>query len=302
MGTPDWLNEDLRQRAFQAIATANGDEQVALRILYEALSHLDASTLTADKTLIDRIKNSRQQARLVPCGPVLLQRLIFKFSDLYAQQDNELHQPETTMLARYLQALLLFCLHRSSRWIVVGMGQLVFSYSGPQVAEMTGRVIERDWDNSDRTRAKRKIMEYLQTRFTTLVPADTRPQEDKHFVPAPDQGRLREVLQTYLELYVPWGTKHLLLSPDDLDKVAADNFIELDGFHVFVDPTCFATLTTALGYPHWTERLRMPALLYSNCTYTRSGHRRSASLDNRISETLQKTLRADTIRRSTSPL
>ena len=311
MGIPDWINDDLCRRALQLIATAHEDEQVVLDILYEAFSHLDASTLTAEKTLLDRIKHSRQKSGLVLLGPPLLERLIFKFSDLYAMKDNELDQPETTMLARYLQALLLYCLHRSSRWMVVGMGQLVFSYSGPQVAEITGRIILRDWDNSDRSRAKRKMMAYLQSRFNMLVPADTQPLEDKHFAPAPDQDNLARLLQRYLELYIPWGTAHLLLSPNDLDRVAADHFteklqtslmgdvVELDRFHVLIDLNCFATLTNALGYPHWTERLRVPNLICSNCNNTSSSDRHPSSLDRNRLEVVLNRLQSDALRRST---
>lgn len=274
MPQSDWLNDRVRQEAWQIIATAHEDGQTASQILYEALSHLDASTLTAEKTLVDRIKHSREKTGLVLLGPALLQRLVFKYSDSYAkkQKDCERRLSEARMLARYLQALLLFCLRRSSRWMAVGIGQLVFSYAGPEVAEMTGRITTKDWDNTDRTRAKRKIMEYLEDRFSTLTPAPLTVVDGKHFQPAPNQHSLADLLKKYLELYTPWGTEHILRSPNDLERDAPTHLIErnnstvcadlteLNRFHVFIDPACFEHLLSALGYAPWRERLRLPAL------------------------------------------
>lgn len=274
MPQPNWLNDGLRQKALQIIATSHEDGQAASQILYESLAHLEASTLTAEKTLFDRIKHSREKTGLVLLGPALLQRLIFKYSDIYAkrQEHDECRQTEARMLARYLQALILFCLRRSSRWMAVGVGQLVFSYSGPEVAEMTGRITTKDWDNNDRTRAKRKMMEYLEGRFTTLVSAPVTIMDGKHFEPASNQRRLADILKQYLELYTPWGTEHVLRSPNHLERDAAEHFAECDNssvcadlrelnrFHIFVDPACFEHLLSALGFVHWRERLRLPAL------------------------------------------
>ena len=311
MPQPNWLNDDLRQEALQIIATSHDDGQTASQILYEALSQLEASTLTAEKTLFDRIKHSREKTGLVLLGPALLQRLIFKYSDTYArrQENDECRQTEARMLARYLQALILFCLRRSSRWMAVGVGQFVFSYSGPEVAEMTGRITTKDWDNNDRTRAKRKIMEYLESRFTTLVSAPVTIMDGKHFEPASNQSSLADIVEQYLDLYTPWGTEHVLRSPGDLNRDAAEYFgdrdnstvcadvPELNRFHVFVDLACFEYLLSALGYAHWRERLRLPALTDSRGNSTPDDGRCSRVIGADILKTTDQRLKLDAARR-----
>jgi hypothetical protein len=310
MPQPHWLNDDVRQQALQIIATAHEDAETAAEVLFESLSHLEASTITAEKTLFDRIKHSRDKTGLVLLGPALLQRLIFKYSDLYAnkQETNECRQTEVRMLARYLQALILFCMRRSSRWMAVGVGQFVFSYSGPEVAEMTGRITTNDWDNNDRTRAKRKIMGYLQDRFTTLVSAPVTIMDGKHFEPASNQRNLADIVEQYLGFYTPWGTEHILQSPDDLERDAAEYFgdhdkpaicadlRELNRFHVFVDPACFGHLLSALGYAHWRDRLRLPALTDSKGNFTPDNGPYSRVIGNDVLETIGQRLKLDAAR------
>ena len=68
MPQPHWLNDDVRQQALQIIATAHEDAETAAEVLFESLSHLEASTITAEKTLFDRIKHSRDKTGLVLPG------------------------------------------------------------------------------------------------------------------------------------------------------------------------------------------------------------------------------------------
>lgn len=278
MALPRWFDDELCLKAIQLVASAHREEQATEDVLYHALSNLDTSTLTAEKTLVDRVKNDREKTGLVLIGPPLLQRLLFKYSDLHAQAEGplECRNAEEFMLARYLQVLLLFCLHRSSRWMAIGIGQFVFSYSGREVANMTGTIIVKDWAHRERTRAKGKLMEHLASRFPSLIPAPDSDPERKHFEPAPLQDRLISLLETYLDLYTPWCTPHVLRSTDDLRKGIVPEALkerhgsalegdqtELNRFHVFVDPTCFTFLLKALGCDDWPFKMRLPALCYS---------------------------------------
>jgi len=75
--------------------------------------------------------------------------------------------------------------------------------------------------------------------------------DGKHFEPASNQRNLADIVEQYLGFYTPWGTEHILQSPDDLERDAAEYFgdhdkpaicadlRELNRFHVFVDPACF---------------------------------------------------------------
>ena len=189
MALPEWFDERLYQKALRIVETSHNEENAAEEVVYEALSVLDASTAAAERTLLDRILYARAKTGLVLLGPPLLQRLLYKYSDHRARKEGELEcrHSDERMLARYLHALLLYCLRRSSRWMAIGIAQLVFNYSGKEVAEMIGQIAASVWEDADRRRAKGKLMQHLVSRFSGLTPVDSFPWEGRHFAPALDQ-------------------------------------------------------------------------------------------------------------------
>ena len=108
-------------------------------------------------------------------------------------------------------------------------------------------------------------------------------------------------------LYSPWGAPHVLHTVDDRRKGIPAELVERDGppleadlvelnrFHVFVDPKCFNLLSEALGYGSWRSRMRVPAICHSK----RNSH---AGGENNLSPNTMKRVREklgrDAVRRS----
>jgi hypothetical protein len=290
MRRPSWYDDKLHEQALGMVRIAHHEQETVDKVIFDAVSWLVASTQAAEKTLLDRLKHGRRETSLVVLGPPLLQRLVMKASDTAAQSEAaaEAMQTEERMLARFLQYLILLFLHRNSRWAAVGIGQLVYSYHGSEVAAMMVPIVKADWDERNRKRAKEKLMGFLLDRFRGLSRVAPTGGLGGHFEPALDQVRLAESLRECLEIFTPWSTPHVLEDGVDprFHTPAALNerkrspldpdWTELTRIHAFIDPLCFQRLVDALGCARPIERLRLPQLAHcenDNSTVMPSGPR-----------------------------
>jgi hypothetical protein len=274
MDIPRWIDYPLIRLAHTLAYEAHEDNATAWKIVEAAILSIETETKVVLDRLDERKAGGHKPTHLLTLGAPLFQRLVFMHSDTIAKAegvDEARLQTQKRMLVRYLQCLSMRALQATSRWIGLGVAQLVYSYGGKAVDDMTSAVAG-NWDQGSRKDAKAKLMEYLKSRFSGLV-------EDggsrRYFKPCNGQVDYVGPLKKWLDLISPWGCEHLLSSGVDPREAIlsfqarypqAPDKLELIRFHAFLEPLCFELLVRAIGegkLPSPSQSLRLPQLVLS---------------------------------------
>ncbi|HYX29348.1 MAG TPA: hypothetical protein VE863_12355 [Pyrinomonadaceae bacterium] len=177
-------------------------------------------------------------------------------------------------LVRFMKHLIAISVIRSSFYVTLGVGRVLYNYTTEEAARLYDTVIQDSDRMKDaqyfRKRRTQVLMKQLKERFGNVLQTCTVAHGEDRFVSENEAEQFIPLANLCLELFIPWSTNCVLPEKwnpmnDQIDELYfqdsdPDNEhpIEVQRMHTLIHPNCFERLTTALGLAKPHERLEIP--------------------------------------------
>jgi hypothetical protein len=211
----------------------------------------------------------------------LLQCLVYAESDPWERATERGDSPypltEEDMIIRFIKHLVRTTVKRSSFYVTLGVGRLLYEYSTSEVRQMYDLLIQdegRSRDNPYLRRQKALLMRDLLERFQGLIQTITTAQKEERFLAQPTTQRLIDFVNECLRRFTPWQTGCAVpMGFNPAQKIPALAFsgkepddeypTETNRIHAVLHPDCFSRLASGLGFASPEKRLAVPQFFYS---------------------------------------
>jgi hypothetical protein len=202
-----------------------------------------------------------------------LQWLIYVESVAFEIKDEENGRIRLrSMIVRYIKELVRIASGMSSFYMGVAIQRLLYAYTTEENQRSYEALTDRFHGADEYRRAKGILMRRLQHRFSCFLSGSTGRNGEQRFRALEGQQRWTALARTCLSAFVPWSTrnrcliqKHLtadghvsaLFTGEGRERSFQDE-VEINRYHVFIDPTCFSVLADALNFDTPSSRLLLP--------------------------------------------
>ena len=296
---------DSLERGFQLAYFILGERSAALSVLKTALAKLQVQCRREKKRFYWRDKHLGNSIRRISrSDPDTLQWLILLESEPWEQQqENDQTQSTEQMLIRYVKHLVRISTPRSSFYVAIALGRLLYNYSTLEIQCVYERLTERYLGADQYRRAKSVLLNSIQQRFGNLLQFTNIKHGEVRVDALEDQNKWAELVTRTLTLLTPWSTAdncsriaHRTNSTSLRPQSAASfdpNEIETDWCHFLIEPICFRTLVAMLALDAPEKRLALPRFVMHDENRDDKGKGQPAANVPQISSTERASITAE---------
>lgn len=182
-------------------------------------------------------------------------------------------------LVRFIKHLIAISVIRSSFYVTLGVGRVLYNYTTEEAARLYDAVIQDSDRMKDaqyfRKRRTQVLMKQLKERFGDVLQTSTVAHGEERFVSESQAEGFIPITNLCLEMFTPWRTNcvlpekwnpmndqidELYFQDNDPDK---EHPIDVQRMHTLIHPNCFERLTIALGLASPNERLEIPMFFWN---------------------------------------
>jgi hypothetical protein len=273
------------RRAFRLAFFIHGDRELAVRIVTEALSKLDAAAAAQSKRSYYRTGGRSRASGSKVISPRtkvslselhLLQRLVYVESEQHERQEEQRQSAmidEESLITRYIKHLISITMMRNSFHVTLGVSRLLYSYTTAESMKLYELIMqnpERAKDDAYWRERKARLKRELKDRFGQSLAVVRGPRGEERFQTREDSVRHLGLVKQCLQMFTPWDTPCPLpgVSPTPGEIVALtfhgsdpdeEHKIEIARMHAMIHPDCYERLVAGLGLDSSARRLEIPA-------------------------------------------
>ena len=268
-------NQSVLERAFLLAYFIFPDRTAALRIVTDALNKLKSTAGQQRKRAYWRDKFLRGRiTRITRDDEDTLQWLIYVESSAHEKiQEARGQSSIEDMVVRYVKTLIQLSTWMSSFYVNVAIHRLLYSYTTAEVQAIYEFVSDNYREADEYRRAKRLLMQRLESRFGDEISIIKADHGETRFRPAANQWMWNEPVLNCLYMFTPWSTqaegpfhRHRAVMPGPLYEILSSNCeqrndqdkIEIKRCHALIDPDCAGYIEKQLGLEQHSSKLGIP--------------------------------------------
>lgn len=257
----------LVEDAWGKLAAALGQQETA-RIIYEPRGFLKDQTRS--RPVRTKIWLSREH---------MLQWLLYYESQTWERATERGDGPsapsEDDMILRFIKHLIQLTLRRSSFYVALGIGRVLYTYRTPQVRRLFEDLTKdeaRYKDDAYLRKRKMVLMTEMRQRFAGLIASETTEEKEERFHTQPPTPRLIDWVHECLHRFTPWDTTCVVRGRFDPTGMTPglhfskknpmdEDRMEINRVHTILHADCFARVVNGLGFDAPGQRLAIPQFL-----------------------------------------
>lgn len=307
---------DLLERGFALAHFLFPQRETAIAILTGALNKLKLRSNQEHKRGYWRDKFLKHRiTRISRDEEDTFQWLIYFESESHERAEEEARKAsEDDMVVRYIEALMRITTGMSSFYVNIAVHRLLHCYSTLETQGFYEVVTDCYREADEYRRAKRLIMERLESRFRGLIRTIKADRGEVRYETSSNQAMWRDLVEQCLQQFTPWSTqpncplkRHSTISFEELTRAFVEGLagkanqdkIEISRCHAFIDPICSDYIADALGLAQHSSKQAVPRFIMDTDknVHPRSSRRPDSPLNTEEQQAIANALSSEETRR-----